>query len=63
MSRGALLLLLEYGAAQGAPLVTLIDVRRHDERALYGSIRGSVHLPVEQLPKVGFGVDGLGFKV
>lgn len=51
LSRDALLLLLEYGLAQGAPLVTLIDVRRHDERSLYGSIRGSVHLPVEQLPK------------
>lgn len=45
-----MLLLLEYGAAQGSQL-TLIDVRRHDERSLYGSIPGSVHLPVEQLPK------------
>ena len=51
LSRDALLLLLEYGAARGAQLVTVIDVRRHDERSLYGSIRGSVHLPVEQLPK------------
>ena len=37
-SRSALLLLMEYGQAQGAPLVTLVDVRRHDERALYGSM-------------------------
>ena len=44
-------MLLEYGAARGAQLVTVIDVRRHDERSLYGSIRGSAHLPVEQLPK------------
>lgn len=51
LSRDALLLLLEYGAARGEHPVTLIDVRRHDERALYGSIRGSFHLPVEQLPK------------
>ena len=41
----------KYGAAQGAALVTLIDVRRHDERALYGAIRGSVHLPAEQIPR------------
>lgn len=32
------------------PIATLIDVRRHDERALYGAIKGSVHVPVEQLP-------------
>jgi len=51
LSRDALLLLMEYGQAQGAPLVTLVDVRRHDERALYGSIRGSVHLAAEQLPR------------
>ena len=51
LSRDALLLLREYGAAQGAALVTLIDVRRHDERALYGAIRGSVHLPAEQIPR------------
>jgi hypothetical protein len=34
-------------------VVTVVDVRRHDERVLFGSIRGSVHLPAEQLPKVG----------
>lgn len=51
LSRDAVLLLLEYGAAQGTSLVTLIDVRRHDERTLYGAIRGSVHVPVDQLPK------------
>lgn len=51
LSRDALLLLMEYGQAQGAPLVTLVDTRRHDERALYGSIRGSVHLAAEQLPR------------
>ena len=51
IGRDALALLGEYGAAQGAPLVTVIDVRRYDERALYGSIRGSVHLPAEALPR------------
>lgn len=29
----------------------LIDLRRHDERVLYGSIAGSVHLPVCQMPR------------
>lgn len=28
-----------------APPVTLVDVRRSDERALYGSIKGAVHIP------------------
>ena len=51
IGRDALALLGEYGAAQGAPLVTVIDVRRYDERALYGSIRGSAHLPAEALPR------------
>jgi len=51
ITRDALALLGEYGAAQGAPLVTVIDVRRHDERSLYGSIRGSVHLPAEHVPR------------
>lgn len=30
----------------------LVDVRRHDERALFGCIQGSVHVPVEQLALV-----------
>ncbi len=33
---------VEHGTSTG-PL--LVDVRRHDERALYGSIPGAVHLP------------------
>lgn len=28
----------------------VLDIRRHDERALYGSIPGTVHLPAHQLP-------------
>jgi hypothetical protein len=28
-----------------APPATLIDVRRSDERALYGSIKGAAHIP------------------
>lgn len=37
------------GAQQGGPRVHLLDLRRHDERTLYGSIPGSHHLPVDQL--------------
>ncbi len=52
----ALALLLERGGGSnalvpgdGGPL--LLDVRRCDERTLYGAIPGSAHLPVEQLPR------------
>ena len=31
--------------------VFLVDCRRHDERALYGSIEGSVHVPADHLPR------------
>jgi rhodanese-related sulfurtransferase len=34
---------------EGGPLV--VDVRRFDERTLYGAIPGSAHLPAEQLPR------------
>ncbi|PSC72095.1 outer dynein arm-docking complex subunit 3 isoform B [Micractinium conductrix] len=37
------------GGVMHAPPTTLIDVRRSDERALYGAIKGSVHIPVDQL--------------
>jgi rhodanese-related sulfurtransferase len=54
--RHALALLLERGGGsgslvpgEGGPL--LLDVRRCDERTLYGAIPGSAHLPVEQLPR------------
>jgi rhodanese-related sulfurtransferase len=32
------------------PRATVIDVRRSDERALYGAIKGTAHVPVDQLP-------------
>lgn len=54
--RHALALLLERGGGgsslvpgEGGPL--LVDVRRSDERTLYGAIPGAAHLPVEQLPR------------
>ncbi|BDA48044.1 probable thiosulfate:glutathione sulfurtransferase at C-terminar half [Coccomyxa sp. Obi] len=30
--------------------VRVLDIRRHDERSLYGSIPGTVHVPTDQLP-------------
>jgi len=30
--------------------ILLIDVRRHDERALYGSLPGALHIPAERVP-------------
>eukprot|EP00798_Chlamydomonas_sp_ICE-L_P029263 gene29263-12507_t len=56
MSRDALALLLGCGLKMGSkamgavPPCVLIDLRRHDECTLYGSIRGSLHIPVDQLP-------------
>ncbi|GAB4819012.1 hypothetical protein N2152v2_006058 [Parachlorella kessleri] len=35
---------------QELPRALVIDVRRSDERALYGAIRGSLHVPLDQLP-------------
>ncbi|KAL4452234.1 hypothetical protein ABPG75_007896 [Micractinium tetrahymenae] len=37
------------GGVVHAPPATLIDVRRSDERALYGAIKGAVHIPVDQV--------------
>ena len=56
ISRHSVAMLLERSGAGGAVLpgedgMLVVDVRRHDERALYGSLPGSVHLPVEQLPR------------
>jgi rhodanese-related sulfurtransferase len=49
VGRDAVALLLGAGG-RGGPRALVVDVRRSDERALYGAIRGSVHLPVDQLP-------------
>ena len=32
--------------------VVVVDVRRHDERALYGSLPGAIHIPAPRLPAV-----------
>jgi rhodanese-related sulfurtransferase len=38
------------GPEKGVRSPVLVDLRRHDERALYGSIAGSVHIPGEEEP-------------
>ena len=46
IGRDALGLLLGMsGDVVHAPPATLVDVRRSDERALYGAIKGSLHIP------------------
>jgi hypothetical protein len=50
ISRNALSHLRSLQGVSGAPkLHALVDVRRHDERALFGSIRGSQHVPLDTL--------------
>ncbi|XP_024389042.1 uncharacterized protein [Physcomitrium patens] len=57
MSRDAVALLLQNKETLvdekdvGAHTPWLIDLRRHDERALYGHIKGSLHIRVEEWPK------------
>jgi len=48
ISRDALAVAIAPATDGVDPLVTLLDVRRHDERTLYGSIPTSLHVPVEQ---------------
>lgn len=51
VGRDALALMLGMGPeGMPVPQAVVIDVRRSDERALYGAIRGTVHVPVDQLP-------------
>ena len=46
IGRDALAVLLGMSAdVVHAPLASLVDVRRSDERALYGSIKGAAHIP------------------
>ncbi|CAK0784964.1 hypothetical protein CVIRNUC_008169 [Coccomyxa viridis] len=52
ISRDALAALLGVAGERGARAegVRVLDVRRHDECVLYGSIPGTVHVPADQLP-------------
>ena len=52
LSIDAVLLLLETVRDNGNALgLVILDIRRFDERALYGSLEGSAHIGVDQLPK------------
>lgn len=50
IDREAVAILLEDGCTLNEiGRAILVDVRRNDERALYGAIRGSVHIPCESV--------------
>ena len=52
LSFDAVLLLLETVRDDGNALgLVILDIRRFDERALYGTLEGSTHVPVDHLPK------------
>lgn len=52
MSLDAVSLLMETVRDDGNLLgLVILDIRRFDERALYGTLEGSTHVPVDQLPK------------
>ena len=52
LSLDAVQLLLETVRDDGNLLgLVILDIRRFDERSLYGSIEGSTHIPVDNLPK------------
>lgn len=53
INRDAAALLLSRSASNGSDGsggLAFIDVRRHDERTLYGSIPRALHIPVDELP-------------
>jgi len=50
INRDALALLLGQGSLPAHATATVLDVRRHDERSLFGAIPGTWHVPVEELP-------------
>lgn len=52
LSFDAVLLLLETVRDDGNALgLVILDIRRFDERTLYGALEGSAHVSVDQLPK------------
>jgi hypothetical protein len=61
INRDALAVLLgqcaDAGVVHAAAPATLIDVRRSDERALYGAIKGAAHIPGEFRRCVGAGFE------
>ena len=52
LSFDAVLFLLETVRDNGNALgLVILDIRRFDERALYGKLEGSVHITMDHLPK------------
>jgi len=52
LSFDAVLLLLESVRDNGNALgLVILDIRRFDERTLYGALEGSAHVPIDSLPK------------
>jgi hypothetical protein len=52
ITRDGLAAILGHTSSHLAAPATVIDLRRADERTMYGAIPGSVHLPVDQLAAV-----------
>ena len=51
LSRDAFMTLLESSYLLSSGAAVIIDIRRYDERAYYGSVRGTVHMLVDHIPK------------
>ena len=51
LSRDAFMTLLESSHLLSTGAAVIIDIRRYDERVYYGSIRGTVHMLVDHIPK------------
>ena len=51
LSRDAFMTLLESKHLLSSGGAVIIDIRRYDERVYYGSVRGTVHMLVDHIPK------------
>jgi len=51
LSRDAFMTLLESTHLLSSSGAVIIDIRRYDERVYYGSVRGTVHMLVDHIPK------------
>ena len=51
LSRDAFMTLLESTHLLSSGGAVIIDIRRYDERVYYGSVRGTVHMLVDHIPK------------
>lgn len=51
LSRDAFMTLLESTHLLSSGAAVIIDIRRYDERVYYGTVRGTVHMLVDHIPK------------